>query len=85
MRWQTNHSQKYYQPPKGYKPTTPRKKMPTWMPYYRYSFEYTPLGTLGSVQCVNCYCKAVTKSLGNIELLRNKCKKNDEEYFFGEV
>ncbi len=83
--WQKQHSEKYHQPPKDYRSTGSRKKMPTWMPYYRYSFEYTQLGTLGSVQCVNCYQKALAKSLGNIELLRNKCEKNDVEFFFGEV
>ena len=34
--WQKQHSEKYHQPPKDYRSTGSRKKMPTWMPYYRY-------------------------------------------------
>lgn len=83
--WQEKHAEKYHQPPKNYRPTVPTKKGPSWLPSFEYSFEYTHLGTLGSVRCTKCYQKAIVKSLGNNILFQNICEKKEVEFFFGEV
>lgn len=58
----------------------PRKYIPR-LARFRYEFENTHLGQVGTVVCVTCAEKALKKSLGNLKTYHELCKKYDAEYF----
>ena len=79
--WEEKHTLKNHQRPR----IDIRAQKRSIGPDYCYQFEYSPVGTLGTVICTECQLKAMRNSLGNEKIYKELCERYDAEFFFGEV
>ncbi len=79
-KWEKKHTSKHHQYARNHIHTKKGQG-----PCFRYSFEGSPIGNLGSVVCVDCERKALKKSLGNEKVFRRLCERYDAIFFIGEV
>ncbi len=75
--WEARHASEKHPIPEM---KEPRKYIPG-LAHFRYEFENTHLGPVGTVVCVTCAEKALKRSLGNLNTYRELCKRYDAEYF----
>ncbi|MBP3781785.1 MAG: hypothetical protein J6I68_00900 [Butyrivibrio sp.] len=80
-KWEKKHAEKYHKPPKTKEIT---KKLLNG-PNYSYQFEYSPIGTLGSVVCTVCAEKAMRNSLDSMSRYNELMERYNAHFSFGEV